>query len=608
MLVIMAIPCYAIEEIEVDKESGEIQNSTFEKTFDTEFNEDTLKEDILDANYVIVDEDKDSLTVVDSFETKTLIVKGKVDAFNGAEVERDGNFTVLRYKTVKEAKQAYDELVKIFGEENVSPDAPIKCKSTATKLIGLDSFMPVTANSNRKVKVAVLDTGINTEHKAFNGRTVVKDCIFDDLEGKDVEGHGTAVCGTVAESTPSNVTIHSIRITNKNDYASLLSIKYGLQKAVEVKANVVNVSWGVDLEKNSILVDYLDTEFKQLNNAGAVVCVAAGNESTTITSDATIKVPAASKYVLAIGAVDRRKGRRDFSNYGPELDFVAQGHALSLPWYDGSYQTLAGTSFSSPYIAGMVANLKLETADMNFSKTYTKLKEMSEDLGAEGFDNYYGWGLPVYNYDAEKYKIGNKTIKYTTSYDYTGSAIKPTVTIDGLKQNEDFKVTYSDNVNVGTATLKVDGIGVYNGSVTKNFTIKRVKKNPKITLSATSFVYNGKVQKPTAKVDAMAEYQITIPSSKNVGQYYVTVDMNTPNCYGSAKKSYKINPKTPTVTVKRKFGKTTLTFTKGCQIKYNGKTYKVAGGSKTFKGTYKAKIRKYQVVNGKTFYSAWITK
>ena len=65
------------------------------------------------------------------------------------------------------------------------------------------------------------------------------------------------------------------------------------------------------------------------------------------------------------------------------------------------------------------------------------------------------------------------------SYTYTGKAIKPKVTVTykgkTLKKGTDYKVTYSNNVNVGKGTVKVKGLGSYTGSVKVKFKIKEKK-------------------------------------------------------------------------------------------------------------------------------------
>ena len=75
-----------------------------------------------------------------------------------------------------------------------------------------------------------------------------------------------------------------------------------------------------------------------------------------------------------------------------------------------------------------------------------------------------------------------------TSYTYTGKAIQPGVTVvrgkTTLKKNRDYKVTFSANVSVGTATAKITGINKYRGTVIKTFKINRAAQ--KLTLKASA--------------------------------------------------------------------------------------------------------------------------
>ena len=65
----------------------------------------------------------------------------------------------------------------------------------------------------------------------------------------------------------------------------------------------------------------------------------------------------------------------------------------------------------------------------------------------------------------------NPVLEYTsTTYDECGKC--PTVEIEGLTPFTDFDYYYSDNVNVGTATVTIFGMGNYTGIITKTFVIK----------------------------------------------------------------------------------------------------------------------------------------
>ena len=75
-----------------------------------------------------------------------------------------------------------------------------------------------------------------------------------------------------------------------------------------------------------------------------------------------------------------------------------------------------------------------------------------------------------------------------TSYTYTGKAIQPGVTVvrgkTTLKKNRDYKVTFSANISVGTATAKITGIKKYRGTIIKTFKINRAAQ--KLTLKAST--------------------------------------------------------------------------------------------------------------------------
>lgn len=67
--------------------------------------------------------------------------------------------------------------------------------------------------------------------------------------------------------------------------------------------------------------------------------------------------------------------------------------------------------------------------------------------------------------------ISNKTVTLSgTSFEYTGSTIEPTASIEGLN-SDDYTVTYEDNISIGTATVKVEGKGNYTGTITTHFMI-----------------------------------------------------------------------------------------------------------------------------------------
>ncbi|HBA63568.1 MAG TPA: hypothetical protein DCZ20_06910 [Lachnospiraceae bacterium] len=61
---------------------------------------------------------------------------------------------------------------------------------------------------------------------------------------------------------------------------------------------------------------------------------------------------------------------------------------------------------------------------------------------------------------------------------YTGEPLKPQVTIEGLQEGTDFTVEYNNNIEVGTATVIINGIGNYTGAFAKTFVITAPQEKP----------------------------------------------------------------------------------------------------------------------------------
>ncbi len=114
----------------------------------------------------------------------------------------------------------------------------------------------------------------------------------------------------------------------------------------------------------------------------------------------------------------------------------------------------------------------------------------------EGGQNVLKW---IMEQDSRT-KIEDCTLKleYLTCT-YNGSAKQPKVTVrngsNTLKLNTHYTVEYKNNINSGTATVKIKAIesSGYIGTVTKTFTIKKAANPLKVT--ARSLTFTGKTQK-----------------------------------------------------------------------------------------------------------------
>ncbi|MCI7097970.1 MAG: InlB B-repeat-containing protein [Lachnospiraceae bacterium] len=215
---------------------------------------------------------------------------------------------------------------------------------------------------------------------------------------------------------------------------------------------------------------------------------------------------------------------------------------------------------------------KYETIDFETNNQSVKISsefdgEMNIKLDSDG-DGNYDKDIPYTN-SAPATDLSTCTMTVSQSaYTYTGKAITPTVTItDGantLKDGTDYTVTYTDNINAGTATVTATGQGSYTDSLNTTFTINKASQKVKASIASSTIKYGGK-----SPIKASGIGQLTYTSDNTK---VVKVDSKGGVTAGVPGKAV--------ITIKaagdenHKSAKTTLTIT----VKY-AITYKLNGGT-----------------------------
>ena len=133
----------------------------------------------------------------------------------------------------------------------------------------------------------------------------------------------------------------------------------------------------------------------------------------------------------------------------------------------------------------------------------------------------------------KKLGISATAVSGTGNKVYTGSVIKPVpaVKVGGrtLKNGTDFTVSYKNNTEPGTATLKVTGKGNYSGSVSKTFKITaRAINDVEVTVPDT--VFTGEQVRPDVVVSygsyqfiSDSDYTLSFKDNINIGTASVVV-------------------------------------------------------------------------------------
>jgi thermitase len=243
-------------------------------------------------------------------------------------------------------------------------------------------------------KVAVLDTGIDTNHpdlapnvykssdKPNNNKDDDKNGYVDDTyglnviagkgSGEDDNGHGTHVSGIVGARANNGIGIAgvcwstklvAVKFMNSRGKGSTSNAIAGIEYAVKKGIKIINCSFGSSAKSSSLkdAVDYAKSK-------GALLVVAAGNDSEDIDTSPVYPASYSDSNILTVAATTDQDALASFSNFGAsEVDLAAPGDDIYSTYLGGGYKFLSGTSMASPYVAGVAALLRKQDSDASYS-------------------------------------------------------------------------------------------------------------------------------------------------------------------------------------------------------------------------------------------------
>lgn len=227
------------------------------------------------------------------------------------------------------------------------------------------------SNQGEGIVIAVIDTGIETDHpdlqdQIIDGKNFTSDYDGDPNIFEDNNGHGTHVSGTIAAS------LNNEGVVGVAPKAKILSLKALTGEGsgnYEWIINAINfaVEWRGPAQERVRVISMslggpedVPEMHKAIQNAlshGISVVVAAGNEGDNSEDTFEYSYPGRYNEVIQVGAVDNNLTLAPFSNTNEEIDLVAPGVEVVSTYLGNKYASLSGTSMATPHIAGAIALL-----------------------------------------------------------------------------------------------------------------------------------------------------------------------------------------------------------------------------------------------------------
>jgi subtilisin family serine protease len=385
-------------------------------------------------------QDNNSLIQIESNVSDELIVPSLINRLNGTEklkvhpsileniteknskvlIQLKNKDSISRIKQkIKKSKSSTDNtlifaevnsshiesLVKEADVEKIWPDLQTHTVINSSSFqIGADYLWDVNF-SGSGIKIAILDTGIDSDHEMLDGRVVQQVDFTDSGSADDEYGHGTHCAGIAAgngyyKGIAYNASIYNGKVLDDNGYGQLSWLINGLDWAIDLEVDIISLSLGAlysgEPEEQLSSPEVLKIEEAIAN--GIVVVVASGNCGSGYCGDFdSVTTPGIARNAITVGAVDSDSNWASFSS-GDEIsdyikpDVVAPGVDICSSAPDG-YDCWSGTSMATPHVAGAAGLLLSWNQSLSPGNIKQMLESSSVDLGDSGKDVQYGSGL-----------------------------------------------------------------------------------------------------------------------------------------------------------------------------------------------------------------------
>jgi len=304
----------------------------------------------------------------------------------------------------------YAELNYIISANSI-PNDPMYPDQWSLGKIAAEGAWSIYTGSSQTV-VAVLDTGVDYNHRDLRDNMWINDAELNGAEGVDDDensyvddihgynfiynngdpmddyGHGTYCSGIIAARGNNdfdmtgicwNTRIMALKFMGLFGDGSTADAVLAVYYAVENGADVISNSWSTPNE-SLLLKDAVDYAYSR----GVIIVASAGNDDSNVP-----QYPASYRNVISVAATDSDDRRWQYSNYGDCVDIAAPGvdvlslsaEGTSIGTSNNGYTTiLSGTSTACPHIAGACALLLSTNPLMTYDQVYSVLTRTADPI------------------------------------------------------------------------------------------------------------------------------------------------------------------------------------------------------------------------------------
>lgn len=338
-------------------------------------------------SYEIIDQDNGVLyknlgiLVVDNMDEEQLksAMKNESNPIVYYEKEREF-FSADELQLITELKKQSAGLAEKISElEKYISNKPLPQKSMVEMEWGLKAIgMERAQYTGKGVDVCILDTGLETSHPDFSSEEIEGKSFIDGEDwNRDPNGHGTHCAGIATGNIRSDTgkrygiaggcNLKIAKVLSDSGRGTTSSVIDAIDWAITKKFRILSLSLASPVSLNDQPSVLFETIGQRALENNCLIIAAAGNDSNRPQIPQPVSMPANSKSILAVAAVDGQMRVARFSNAGlnpstgGNVDVCAPGVDIMSAYPKNSknkkffYYAMSGTSMAAPHVSGLAA-------------------------------------------------------------------------------------------------------------------------------------------------------------------------------------------------------------------------------------------------------------
>ncbi|MCB9882755.1 MAG: S8 family serine peptidase [Planctomycetes bacterium] len=405
---------------------------------------------------------------------------------------------------------------------------------------------------NPSVSVGICDTGVLTTHEdlqlhRLEGYNAV-DQVWESNGGQigPVHSHGTQTTGCAAANGNNgkgvagvgwNLSHRMLRVSNvSTGSASMSVLQHAARTAVENGSKVASVSYsGADSSSNLTTATYI-------KSIGGLLIWAAGNDSRNLTFGNRD-----NDDLIVVGATDSADALSSFSAFGTFVDVVAPGTSVATTSSasDTSYVYTSGTSFSTPFTAGLCAMVWSANPSLTPNQVEAIVKGSCDDLGSTGVDNTFGYGR-INLFKAVTQALGNNNNPPTAEFVGTPTSGTVPLSVQFTDQSTGSPTSWSWTFGDGGTSSAQNPSHTYSVAGTYTVAMTASNTNGSNTRTRINYIVVSSQQNQAPVVDAGPNRTVTLPASASLDG--TVSDDGLPNPPGFVTTTWSVDSGPGTVT------------------------------------------------------------